>query len=238
MDCNVDIGSTKMLLAHADPRSRDMLAGMLEPVTLPVGALLVTFGEETRDAYFLRSGLASVIARSPKKKKSEIGMIGREGIAPALPVLSRQPSLFDVVMTVEGRGYRIANQSLHETMEKSPPLRQLLERYVEAFLVGSAYALLAVTNHSQEERVARCLLMCHDRLDGNEIPLTHKTLAAMALIDSSAIDDVLQRLGAQKLIKPTRRRVIVTDRPGLETVARDCYGRAEYAYRRLIGEFR
>lgn len=238
MEAYADIGSTKMLLAHADPGSRDILASMLEPVDLPVGTLLVTFGEETRDAYFLRTGIASVIARSPGKRTSEIGIIGREGITPALPLLSRQPSLFDIIMKVEGRGYHIAIQSLHETMERSPPLRQLLERYVEAFFVQSAYTLLAATNHSQEERVARCILMCHDRMDGNELPLPHKMLSTMALIDSGEIAEILDRMEAKKLIKATRRRVIVRDRQGLEAVARDCYGRAEYAYRRLVGEFR
>lgn len=238
MKNGIDIGSAHTLLAHGDLRAREALASKLEPVNLPVGSVLVAFGEETREAYFLQAGVASVIARSPKKKTSEIGIIGREGIIPALPALSRQPSLFDVIMKIEGRGYQISVQSLHEMVETLPSLRQLLDRFVEAFLVQSAYNAFAAVSHSPEERVARCLLMCHDRMDGDEIPLTKKSLSAMALADYDDVAEVLPRLEAQRLVRSTRNRVVVNNRAGLEVVARDCYGRAEYAYRHLIGEFR
>jgi CRP-like cAMP-binding protein len=238
MENRAMIGAVKTLLAYADARARQRLALMLKPVDLPRGTILVPFGEETSDAYFLQAGFASVVARSPDKKTMEVGMIGREGIAPALPTLSHEPSLFDIVMRVDGHGYQIGLPTLHEFIETSPSTRDLLGRFVEAFLVQTTYNFFSAISHSREQRLARCLLMCHDRIDGNDVPLSHKSLSAMAVISGNDIEEVIDHLQGQQMIRVGRNRIAIKDRTGLETVARDCYGRAEYAYRRLIGEFR
>ena len=87
---------------------------------------------------------------------------------------------FDIFVQVEGHGSRIAVEPLQEALRAVPSLRRLLNRYVQTFIVQAAFTSLANANHSIEARLARWILMCHDRIDGDHIGLTHEFLALMS----------------------------------------------------------
>lgn len=129
-------------------------------------------------------------------------------------------------------------EPLQQALEAVPSLRRLLNRYVQTFIVQAAFTSLANANHSIEPRLARWILMCHDRIDGDHIGLTHEFLALMLSVRRASITNALHELEGRLLIWSERSMVTVRDRAGLEEFVGDSYGRAEREYRRLIGELK
>ncbi|MBB3590922.1 CRP-like cAMP-binding protein [Rhizobium sp. BK529] len=227
-----------ILLGRMDDEARRHLAPHLEPFALPRGLALSTSGDLVKHCYFIEDGIASIIAKSADKLSSEVGVVGREGIVPLMPILDGTQASFEAFMQVEGHGSRIAVEPLQEAMRAAPSLRRLLNRYVQTFIVQTAFTALANANHSIEPRLARWILMCHDRIDGDRIDLTHEFLALMLSVRRASITTALHGLEGRLLIWSERSMVTVRDRTGLEEFAGDSYGRAEQEYRRLIGELR
>jgi CRP-like cAMP-binding protein len=143
-----------------------------------------------------------------------------------------------VFMQVEGASYRIAAADLQAAIDASPSLRKSLLRYVQAFATQVTYTALSNALHSVEERLARWLLMSHDRQDSDEIPLTHDFLALMLAVRRPSVTIALHSLEGLGLIKATRGLVVIRKRLELEQFAGDAYGTPEAEYGRLIGPLR
>jgi CRP-like cAMP-binding protein len=116
-------------------------------------------------------------------------------------------------------------------------LHQHLLGYVEAFQVQVAHTALSHGSYTLEERLARWLLMCHDRLDGDDLPLVHEFLSLMLGVQRSGVTLALHMLEAGDMIRAKRGLITITDRGKLEDVAGGSYGVPEAEYRRLIGAF-
>src|SRR5215207_9787454 len=106
---------------------------------------------------------------------------------------------------------------------------------VQAFMIQVGQTALANGCHTLEQRLARWLLMCHDRVDGDEVFTTHEFLSLMLGVRRAGVTDALKILEERGLISTKRGRVTVLDRMGLDGVAGDSYGVCEAEYARLIG---
>ena len=212
-----------------------LLQPQLETVCLPVGTRLIEPNTPIRHVYFLDEGIASVVASTPQGRRIEVGIIGREGLT-GLPVLlgtDRTPHTCFV--QTPGAGWRIQADDLRRAMAASASLHQHLLRFVQAFLVQMGQTALANASHVLGQRLARWLLMCHDRVDGNELATTHEFLSLMLGVRRAGVTVALQALEERGLISTKRGQIVVLDRAGLEAVAGDSYGLCETEYRRLIG---
>ncbi|MBB3560198.1 CRP-like cAMP-binding protein [Rhizobium sp. BK512] len=238
MDRAIYAAGDNILRGRMDEEATRHLTPYLEPLALPRGYALSTSGHQLKHCYFIEEGIASIVARSVAERSSEVGIVGREGIVPLAPILDSTHATFDIFVQVEGHGSRIAVEPLQEALRAVPSLRRLLNRYVQTFIVQAAFTSLANANHSIEARLARWILMCHDRIDGDHIGLTHEFLALMLSVRRASITTALHDLEGRQLIWSERSLVTVRDRTGLEEFAGDSYGRAEQEYRRLIGELR
>ncbi|RYY06288.1 MAG: helix-turn-helix domain-containing protein [Alphaproteobacteria bacterium] len=114
-------------------------------------------------------------------------------------------------------------------------MRTMLLRYVQTVLVQSAQSTATNVTHRIEGRLARWLLMCHDRIDGDEIALTHEFMGMMISADRSNVTVTLHILEGAGMIRAKRGRVIILDRDKIEELAGDGYGVPEAEYRQLIG---
>ena len=124
---------------------------------------------------------------------------------------------------------------LRKAAEASTTLRNLLLRYAQAFSVQTSFTALSNAVHPIEERLARWLLMCHDRVEGNEVPLTHEFLSLMLAVRRPTVTTALHVLEGNRFITAERGLITIRDRPRLEEFAGNSYGRAETEYERLIG---
>ena len=213
----------------------DRLAPDLEAVSLSKGMPIAEFGAPIGHVYFPESGVASMVAVSPDGLEVEAGLSGRDGFTPTALLLGSDKAELRVHMQVEGEGWRIGKAPLLAAVEASSPLRNLLLRFVQCLTIQTGYTALSNAVHSVDRRLARWLLMCDDRTDGRDLPLTHEFLSIMLAVRRPSVTTAMHVLEGEGLIRSDRGCVIVRDRPGLERYAGDAYGRPEAAYRDLLG---
>jgi len=214
------------------------LAPHLEFVDLPRPFALSAPLEPDEYCYFPESGIGSIVARSPEGQSAEIGIFGRDGVTPVSTLLSADSDPFATFMQISGNGYRIRNAVLIEAMDSSGHLKTVFTRYAQAHAVQTAYTALSNAVHQIDERLARWILMCHDRTDGDAISLTHEFLSVMLAVRRPTVTTALHMLEGNRLIYSERGLITVRDRRGLEQFAKDAYGVPEQEYARLLGPLR
>jgi CRP-like cAMP-binding protein len=223
------------ILAGLSRGDRDALRPMLGAVVLPLRERLATRGEPMAAVYFLTSGIASIVGQVAHEAPTEVGIIGREGFAGLAVLLAGGVASLDIVMQVEGAAWRIPADRLGEAVDTAPGLRTALLRYSEVIWAQAASTAVANGRASTAERLARCLLMCHDRTGPGPLPLTHEVLAFKLAARRPSVSLRLRGLERAGLIAQHRGRIEVLDRPGLLELAGPYYGMAEAEYDRLLG---
>lgn len=229
---NVSVAESRLLSSMTDD-DRDLLLPMLQAVELPLRKQLEARNKRIRFVYFLSSGIASVIANDGEHGGVEIGVIGREGVTGMAVILGTDRSPHETYMQLAGAGHRMSAIALRQVMEQSKSLRQALLRYAYAFSIQTAQTALANGRFQIEQRLSRWLLMAHDRVDGDEIALTHEFLALILGVRRPGVSVALSGLEENGLIKGRRGGIFITDRTGLEECASTAYGTAESELRRL-----
>ncbi|WP_339952225.1 Crp/Fnr family transcriptional regulator [uncultured Albimonas sp.] len=227
--------SRNRLLATLSPQDADLIREALEPVALSVRQRLETPDLPIEHVYFPERGIGSVIAVGRRDRRVESGLFGRDGMSGLSVVLGVDRSPHETFMQVEGVGRRIAAETLRNAMELSPTLRPFLLRYVHVRTVQSAQTGLSNAKFRMHQRLARWLLMCSDRIDEPEMPLTHAFLSVMLGVRRAGVTEAMHDLERQGLIGLNRGSVAVLDRPGLIAAADGSYGLPEAEYARLIG---
>jgi CRP-like cAMP-binding protein len=188
--------------------------------------------------HFIEGGVASIVAIQENDDQVEVGLYGREGMSGSAVVLRAGQSPHRSMMQVDGTtSLHIASERLLDACGQSPALHTLLLRFAQSLVVQAALTAVSNAQFALPERLARWLLMCHDRVDGDRIELTHEYMAMMLAVRRSGVTVTLHTLEATGAIRATRGLIVVTDRGRLEEIAGESYGEAEKEYRRLIGPF-
>jgi hypothetical protein len=134
-----------------------------------------------------------------------------------------------------GTGKCISANELREATMSSLSLRNSLLKYAQAFGVQTSHTAISNAWAKMDVRLARWLLMAHDRIGDDALPLTHEFLSLMLGVRRPGVTDALNALRKQGLVSYQRGQITVRDRKGLERTAGDAYGIPEAEYRRLIG---
>jgi CRP-like cAMP-binding protein len=188
-----------------------------------------------RYAYFFERGFASVMANSPGGGLVDVGLIGREGASGIPIIMGDDRSPHSTYAQMAGTAYRISARVLQQKLEVSPTLRKVLLKFVLVFMIQIGQAALANARASLDERLARWLLMGHDRISGEDLPLTHDFLSIMLGVRRAGITTAMRSLERRGFVRCKRGHVVLVDQAGLEKVAGNSYGVPEAEYRRLIG---
>lgn len=224
------------LLAALAPDDFARLRSHLEPIALALGEVPSKPGQSIAHVLFPESGIVSVLAAARDgRHRIEAGMTGREGLVGLPVVLGNDTETHETLVQANMRGWRIGSDELRRVLAKSPALHGVLLRYVGAFMVQTAHTLLANAAYRLDQRLARWLLMTHDRLDEDELPLTQPFLSRMLGVNRPGVTHAVRALKEAGLIGHARSRVTVLDRVGLEAVAGGSYGVPEAEYARLFG---
>jgi CRP-like cAMP-binding protein len=215
-----------------------LLQPRLEPVQLDVRHVLVVPNEPIEQLYFIEQGLGSVVATATDGSRLEVGLFGRDGISGTSTFLGVDRTPHETFMQMAGSGLRIETAALQELLVQCPALQTLLLKFVQVFTVQTAHTAVANGSYNIEQRLARWLLMSHDRVGEAELPLTHEFLAIMLAVRRSGVTVATQVLEGQHIIRAERGRITVLDRTKLEEAAGGSYGVPEAEYERLIGPLR
>jgi len=219
------------ILASLPKAEAIRLAKLLEPVTLNQGQSLLD-GTATH-AYFLDDGMASVVLGLASGDSIEVGVIGNEGVV-GLPILLGTGTIPGrTFMQIAGSGYRIKAECLKEEFERGGELKNFLLKHMHGLMVQSAQTAACNRMHTIEERLARWLLTCHDRVEADQLLLTHDFLSQMLGSPRTTVTLAAGSLQRTNLIGYSRGKVTIRNRAGLEKIACECYRTVRDEFRRL-----
>ena len=211
-----------LLLALPDDEY-DLIRPYLEFVDLPQYFVMHEPGQMIEFGYFPNSGMASLVVTTKDRKSIEVGIVGKEGMVgtPLGAGMNRGP--YRAIMQISGAGVRISAAALALVLPVAPNLRQHIHSYV--MLQGLQMAQVAACNrlHELEQRLSRWLLMCQDRVDSENINLTHEFLAQMMGSGRPSVTLVTGMLEQRGAIETSRGMIKIIDRKCLEEASCECY---------------
>lgn len=217
------------------PRSdRASLERHLESVELGYRMTLSSPDERPSHVYFLTSEVGSMIAFGRGGRRVEAGLFGNDGMSATAFVMGSEHSPTETVMQVGGSGLAIEADIFCGLMSDAPSLRHHLMLFVQTLFVQTSRTALSNAHAKLEERLARWLLMCHDRIAGNALELTHEFLSVMLGVRRAGVTVGTHLLEGKGLIRAERGVITILDRPGLEKEAHGSYGVPETEYLRLF----
>lgn len=225
-----------LLLSALPAKEIERLRPLLARVTLVEGQVLHERGATIEDVFFMEEGVASLTADTMDSGAVEVGLTGWEGLVGAAVLLN--PEAFAVhraFIQVPGSAWRMRGEALRQAVERSPVLRDRCLRYVQVLMVHGAQSAACNARHGVPERLARWLLLTHDRVDGDELPLRQEFLSLMLGVRRAGVNVAASTLQAGGLIRQARGRITVLDRAGLEGASCDCYRIVQGVQEKVLG---
>jgi len=201
----------------------DRLLRISEPVRLVRGQNIETAGQPIKYVHFVNRGLVCATKTMEDGRTVEIAAIGTEGTTEFVALLGMDRSLVDMVVRIPGTASRIGREAFMREMENDEPLRQLMQDYVRFGLSEVARHIACNRLHHLDQRCCRWLLIAHDHALSDEFPLTHEDLALMLGYQRAGVSIAMASLVKAGFIERKRGKVIVSNRPGLEAAACECY---------------
>ena len=223
------------LLAALTPDDFAALAPALRPVELDLRQTLYEPGRTIRAVHFPEAGMVSMLAPLEDGHLQEVGIVGREGLVGLPVVLGADRTSIEALVQMEGAAWRVDAAELRAAFERGAALRSLLLRYAQAFHAQVAQTAACNGRHPVDARLARWLLVMHDRAEADEFPMTHEFASLMLGTGRPGVSvaaAVLQRAG---IVRYTHGRMAVLDRAGLEAASCECYGTVREQFEYLLG---
>lgn len=200
-----------------------LLKPYLSHAELSRGDLLVVPGQPIEYSWFLEDGIASMVTASREGHATEAGIIGHEGMVDVATVLGAAESSLRCNVQIPGHGHRVPATALAAAYQASETLRTALNTFAFSVVTQIAETALANASFSIEERLARWLLMCADRLAREDIAMTHEFLSLMLNVRRAGVTLALQSLQSAGYLESRRGLIRIIDRAGLEEFANDAY---------------
>lgn len=206
----------------------------LEYVDLPAHMVLQEPKQKMEFAYFLNSGMTSLVFNTNGGDSVEVGVVGNEGFTPIPAAAGLRRTPHQAVMQVGGEGFRLPVDALEEALKASPQLQVVMNRY--AAVHGMQVAQTAGCNrlHDLDKRLARWLLLTQDRVGSGLLRITHDFLAMMLGTDRPSVSLAAGELRKKRIIEYTHGTVKVLNRKRLESSACECYGLIQQFYGEMV----
>ncbi len=224
------------LVARMGAQDWELLAPHLEPVSLKERQVIEVPGKPITHLHFIEIGVVSVVAVNAEDHRIEVGVIGNEGMTGVPLIMGDTKAQHSAYMQIPGNGYRIPAGPFAEALRKSAGLQSLMLKSAQAFMIQTAHTALANGRAKLEERLARWLLMAHDRMDTDAVPLTHEFLAVMLGVRRAGVTVALHSFEQRGYISMRRGQLTLINRAGIEQVAGSFYGMPEAELKRLMSE--
>ena len=211
------------LLDGLPQRLRDRLLKGCESVSLSFGTVLCERDQRLRHVYFPVTGFISLVASVGGHPALEMGLVGNEGMLGVTLVLGVDTVRLRGVVQGTGTALRMSASRFQRELRASPALRRTLNRYLFVLLAQLTQTAVCTRFHEIKARLARWLLLTHDRSQADIVHLTHQYLADMLGVQRSAVTIAAGALQRNKVIRYVRGEIIVLDRRGLEAASCECY---------------
>ena len=218
---------------------QDVLASLMPKllhIPLVLRDSLIVPDKTIEAVYFVESGWVSLVAALENGAQAEVGLVGYEGMVGLPLILGVDTGFEEAFVQAPGAALRMEAGAFRRALEEIPILQTQLFRYSEAMHAQTTQTAACNGHHALEQRLARWLLMAHDRSDGDDLPLTQEFLAMMLCVYRPSLTvaaGILQREGIIR--QGGRGQITVLDRSALEATACDCYGAVQRRFSALLG---
>jgi CRP-like cAMP-binding protein len=199
------------------------LAPHIEFLNTCRGQILYRINQTIDYVYFPDKSMISLISQMADGGSMEVGIVGFEGMAGLPFVLGVEESPHEMIVQINNGAARMPAAVLREEFKRGGTLQDMLLRYTQSLLLLTSQVAACNHAHSVEERLARWLLMCHDRCLCEDLSLTHEFLAMMLGVRRAGVTTAALALQADGFIHYTRGHIQVVNRQGLEDYACECY---------------
>lgn len=199
-------------------------------IELAFGDVLCEPEQPYQDVYFPVTCFISLMEKVDAHPPLEMSLIGNEGMLGVTLILGIQEAPLHAVVQGPGTAYKMPVQTFRQMLRGSSSLLHTLNRYLFVTLAQLSQTAACTHFHAVEARLARWLLMTHDRAHANHFHLTHQYLAKMLGVQRSAVTIAAGMLQQQKFIRYSRGEIRIVDRNGLEGASCECYAAVNRDY--------
>ena len=227
-----------------DPKLNHLLAALpadewarwqpqLELVEMPLGQVLYESGGKLDHVYFPTTAIVSLLYVMENGASAEIAIVGHEGVVGVSLFMGGESTTSRAVVQSAGWGYRLQAHVIQLEFKRAPVLHLLL-RYTQALITQMAQTAACNRHHSLDQQLCRWLLLSLDRLDEPVLAMTQELIANMLGVRREGVTEGALKLQRAGLIRYTRGRITIIDRPGIEGLACECYTVVKAEYDRLL----
>jgi CRP-like cAMP-binding protein len=206
----------------------------LQHVKLPLGKVLYESGDVLSHVYFPTTAIVSLLYLMENGASAEIAVVGNEGLVGVSLFMGGESTPSRAVVQSAGFGYRLRSDVLKKEFAQAGPVLHLLLRYTQALITQMAQTAVCSRHHSLDQQLCRWLLLSIDRLQGPELVMTQELIANMLGVRREGVTEAAGKLQKAGLIRYSRGRITVLDRPGLEHRTCECYAVVKTEYDRLL----
>jgi CRP-like cAMP-binding protein len=217
------ISASNQLIETLEPEDRHALLAAAVPTEFPQGYVFHEPGETIEHVHFIDNGICSSVAVLEDGRTVETLMVGREGLTGVVAALVSSAAFTRGVAQIAGVSRRIDAARLRALTAERPGLRAAITRFMVRLQGELEQSAACNALHRAEQRFAKWLLRCHDRVDGDTLHLTQEYLASMLGSQRTTVNEAAQALQRAGAIAYARARITVTDRAALERAACECY---------------
>jgi CRP-like cAMP-binding protein len=228
--------ATNRLLARLSQSELRALGPTLEHVRLPLNRILYEAGEPLKELFFPTSGIVSLLYVNDAAASCELTIVGREGLVGLSLLLGGERATSRAVVQSAGGAYRLSAAAAKAAFAKGGHFQALALKYTHSRLLELAQTAFCNLHHRLEQQLSRWLLLCLDRLQSDEIQMTHEMIASMLGVRRQGVTEAARKLQERRIIVYSRGRITVLDRLALEGTACECYGSMKRQIAALFGE--
>jgi CRP-like cAMP-binding protein len=228
--------SQNRLLAAFPSAEFERLSPHLELVAMPLGEALYESGGKLEHVYFPTTSIVSLLYVLENGASAEIAVVGNEGILGISLFMGGETTPSRAVIQSAGHGYRLKAHLLKEEFNRAGPVLQLLLRYTQALITQMTQTAVCNRHHSIDQQLSRWLLLSLDRLSSDEITMTQELIANMLGVRREGVTEAAGNLQRAGVIRYTRGRIEVLDRPALEKAVCECYSVVRAEFDRLLSD--
>jgi len=225
---------TNRLLAGLSKVEWSQLRSLCERVDLELGQLLFDEGGPLDYLYFPQTGVISTVTTFEDGTHAESATTGCEGVVSVATLLGDRQASFRNIVQIPGSAIRIPARAVRNGGLELPQLSRGLQAYTRVFTSQVMQSVACNSKHNVKQRCARWLLMCHDRVEGDELEITQEFLGDMLGVSRTAVGSVTRRFARAGWFSYRRGRITIRDRAALRHAACECYERVRQEYDRLL----
>ena len=224
------------LLDGLPSKERKRLLAACEVKQVTFGTVLCAQGDRYRHVYFPLTGIISLLASLRDHPPLELGLLGNEGMLGGSIALGVPHAPLQAVVQGTGTCLRLSSARLQRELRECPVLLSRIKRYLYVHMLQLTQLSACTHFHAIELRLARWLLMMHDRAHADHFHLTHEYLAGMLGVRRSGVTIAAGVLQSRHLISYRRGDIHILDRKGLEAASCECYEILINNYQQTMGQ--